>query len=160
MKRRKPTDPIATRYRKAAAALANAEKRLRAAEDSYVTLSQKVKALEKRLAPERLAAIKTGTADAKALAKARAARWKEAERTLLTAATMASRDGANPVVYPYTPAKRKLGLYVHLPERRCLVWHVTRGYLSGRVKGPQHPDWLIDLRPIPDDGMAYLQEAA
>jgi hypothetical protein len=152
--RRKRSDPQATRYRIAVAALAKAEKRKAAAEKAIKELRAKVRGYERRLPPERRAEIEAGTDAAKAKAAELKGRWKSAERTLLTAARMGSQT-ENPVVYSYKPSNRRTGLYVYLPENRVLVWHHTRGYLSGR-KGP-HTGMPLDLQPIDDKRLSYLE---
>lgn len=157
--RRKRSDPQATRYRIAVAALARAEKRKAAAEKAIKELRAKVRGYERRLPPERRAEIEAGTIASKAKAEELKGRWKTAERALLAMGKMASPGlGAN--LYPYKPSNRRTGLWIELPEKRVIVWHHTRGYLSGRLGSHGA---IYDLRPVDDrraDELAYLEEAA
>lgn len=175
MKRRR-SDPQATRYRIAVAALARAEKRKAAAEKAIRELRAKVRGYERRLPPERRAEIEAGTKAAKVTAAANRARWKEAETTLRTAARMSGLSEKDaPLVYLRShPSGRTVtagavsggrlyGVAVtiggdhHAQLRRVLVWDVRRGYLTGTWRDVQEKTLR---KPAESDGMADLQEAA
>lgn len=161
MKRRKPTDPKATEYRRTETALAKAEKRLRTAENAWTDLTAKLKRLERRMTPERLAEIKAGTVEAKRLAKERAERWKDAERVLRTAARVAGLGEISPRILgpSNTGFKRVFGLAIPLTEGSALIWHSQRGYMTGKwsnvVSGR-----LGNLKKIGDEPPMEYREAA
>jgi hypothetical protein len=159
--RRKRSDPQATRYRIAVAALARAEKRKAAAEKAIKELSAKVRGYERRLTPERKAEIATGTKTAAAKAAEIRERWKQAERALLVAAKVGAPD-LEPRISIYRTGKRKMGLWVRMPEWRALIWHVTRGFLVASRRAGTTPE-LYDLRKPDDtqgDTLAFCMEEA
>jgi hypothetical protein len=117
--RRKRSDPQATRYRIAVAALARAEKRKAAAEKAIKELRVKVRGYERRLPPERRAEIEAGTKTAAVKAAEIRERWRHAERALITAAKMGAPD-LEPTVKAYRVAKRKMGLWVRMPDWTAL----------------------------------------
>jgi uncharacterized membrane protein YsdA (DUF1294 family) len=162
MKRRR-SDPQATRYRVAVTALAKAEKRERDAARAATELRRKIKGYERRLPPERIAEINAGTAAAKASKKAQQERWREAERTLLTAARVQGMPGSVEVVFALKNAslknfkKTKAGLAVQLREGMALIWRSREGYLTGRWADRNNRSRLS--KPTESDPLAYLMAA-
>lgn len=148
MTARKRSDPQATRYRIAVAALAKAEKRKASAERSIAELRRKVRGYERRLPPDRIAEIHAGTVTAKAAAVARKDRWKEARRTLLAAARVAGNRIPTINELRRTPKRggsgrgRLYGLWVALRESQALVWDNRCGYMTGHESCVRQPALL------------------
>lgn len=133
--RRKRSDPQATRYRVAVTALAKAEKRHAAAERAVADLRRKVKAYERRLPPERLAAIAKGTVERKEYARMRKERWRDAERTLRATARISDMPEIVEVLFLGSSAPwkkpRRCGMAVKLRDGQCLVWDFRDGFKTG-----------------------------